>query len=291
MGGPLVYRTAAVAARPHRAAAVTCHGGGLVTQTPASPHLLIPKMKAEVYSAVAANDDAARAHRQGRAEEGLRRRRQDRPRVEVYDGCNHGWCVKGSAVYNEAGAETGLGRSSPPSTSATAGLGSARAGRACSAPAPRSAAAPGRRSACRSSVRGAAGARSGAVEAGRALDRLVPGRRPDAVAVARPGGPASISLAERDAERRAQRAEHRRADRPARRRPRPPAARGPAGRPRARTARAAARRRCPPASPRRACGRRTPAPPAGSRIRKALRQAAIQSRPKPGSMWWVMCFW
>ena len=56
MGGPLVYRTAA--AVPGRiAAGVTCHGGGLVTQTPASPHLLIPKMKAEVYSAVAANDD------------------------------------------------------------------------------------------------------------------------------------------------------------------------------------------------------------------------------------------
>src|SRR6201996_948642 len=56
MGGPLVYRTAATV--PDRvAAAITCHGGGLVTQTPASPHLLIPKMKAEVYSAVAANDD------------------------------------------------------------------------------------------------------------------------------------------------------------------------------------------------------------------------------------------
>jgi carboxymethylenebutenolidase len=23
----------------------------------------------------------------------------------VYDGCNHGWCVPGSAVYNQAGAE------------------------------------------------------------------------------------------------------------------------------------------------------------------------------------------
>jgi carboxymethylenebutenolidase len=29
--------------------------------------------------------------------------------VEVYDGCNHGWCVKGSAVYNEAGAERAWG--------------------------------------------------------------------------------------------------------------------------------------------------------------------------------------
>ena len=25
--------------------------------------------------------------------------------VEVFDGCNHGWTVRGSQVYNEAGAE------------------------------------------------------------------------------------------------------------------------------------------------------------------------------------------
>jgi len=103
MGGPLVYRTAAVV--PDRIkAAVTCHGGGLVTQTPASPHLLIPKMKAEVYSAVAANDDA----RSPTDKDVLKKAFADagKPaRVEVYDGCNHGWCVKGSAVYNEAGAE------------------------------------------------------------------------------------------------------------------------------------------------------------------------------------------
>ena len=84
--------------------AVTCHGGGLVTQTPASPHLLIPKMKAEVYSAVAANDD----QRSPTDKDVLKKAFADAgktARVEVYDGCNHGWCVKGSAVYNEAGAE------------------------------------------------------------------------------------------------------------------------------------------------------------------------------------------
>jgi carboxymethylenebutenolidase len=103
MGGPLVYRTAAIA--PQRiAAAVTCHGGGLVTKTDASPHLLIPKMKAEVYSAVAANDDA----RSPTDKDVLKKAFADAGKtavVEVYDGCNHGWCVKGSAVYNEAGAE------------------------------------------------------------------------------------------------------------------------------------------------------------------------------------------
>jgi carboxymethylenebutenolidase len=103
MGGPLVYRTAAVL--PERiGGAVTCHGGGLVTQTPASPHLLIPKMKAEVYSAVAANDDA----RAPTDKDVLKKAFADagkKATVLVYDGCQHGWCVKGSAVYNEAGAE------------------------------------------------------------------------------------------------------------------------------------------------------------------------------------------
>jgi carboxymethylenebutenolidase len=33
------------------------HGGGLVTQSPDSPHLLIPQMKAQFLIAVAENDD------------------------------------------------------------------------------------------------------------------------------------------------------------------------------------------------------------------------------------------
>jgi carboxymethylenebutenolidase len=103
MGGPMVYRTAAAVA-DRIGAAVTCHGGGLVSTTPASPHLLIPKMKAEVYSAVAANDD----QRSPTDKDVLKKAFADAgktARVEVYDGCNHGWCVPGSAVYNQAGAE------------------------------------------------------------------------------------------------------------------------------------------------------------------------------------------
>jgi carboxymethylenebutenolidase len=104
MGGPLVYRTAAVL--PDRiGGAVTCHGGGLVTKDENSPHLLIPKMKCEVYSAVAANDDA----RSPTDKDVLKKAFADAGRkatVIVYDGCNHGWCVKDNgAVYNEANAE------------------------------------------------------------------------------------------------------------------------------------------------------------------------------------------
>ena len=103
MGGPLTFRTAA--ALPGRVGgAATFHGAALVTEQPASPHLLIPTTRAEFYCAVAANDDKS----QPDAKDKLRAAfaAVKRPAVvEVYDGCNHGWCVKGSAVYNEAGAE------------------------------------------------------------------------------------------------------------------------------------------------------------------------------------------
>lgn len=103
MGGPLTFRTAATA--PERVgAAATFHGGGLVTDKPDSPHLLIPKMKAEVLCAVAANDDK----RDPSAKDTLKAAfaaAHLKATVEVYEGCNHGWTVRGSQVYNEAGAE------------------------------------------------------------------------------------------------------------------------------------------------------------------------------------------
>ena len=38
-------------------AGASFHGGGLVSDQPTSPHLLIPKMKARLYIGIAANDD------------------------------------------------------------------------------------------------------------------------------------------------------------------------------------------------------------------------------------------
>jgi carboxymethylenebutenolidase len=103
MGGPLTFRTAATA--PNRVgAAATFHGGGLVTDKPDSPHLLIPKMKAEVLCAVADNDDK----RDPAAKDTLKAAfaaAHVKAAVEVYEECNHGWTVRGSQVYNEAGAE------------------------------------------------------------------------------------------------------------------------------------------------------------------------------------------
>ena len=103
MGGPLAFRTsAAVASRI--AATATFHGGSLVTDKADSPHLLIPKFKSQVYCGVADNDDKKEPH----AKDTLRAAfaaAHIPAEVDVYEGANHGWCVKGNGSYNEAAAE------------------------------------------------------------------------------------------------------------------------------------------------------------------------------------------
>jgi carboxymethylenebutenolidase len=70
MGGPIVMRTAA--AVPDRVGAGgTFHGGGLVTPKPDSPHLLIPKMKAQFLICVAENDDEKEPETKKRAQGSL----------------------------------------------------------------------------------------------------------------------------------------------------------------------------------------------------------------------------
>jgi carboxymethylenebutenolidase len=107
MGGPLTFRTAAVAA-DRIGAAATFHGGGLVTDKADSPHLLIPKMKAEVLCAVAANDDQRDPAAKDKLKEAFAAAHL-KATVEVYEGCNHGWTVRGGQSYNQAGAERAWG--------------------------------------------------------------------------------------------------------------------------------------------------------------------------------------
>jgi carboxymethylenebutenolidase len=107
MGGPLVFRTAA--ALPARiGAAATFHGGGLVTDKPDSPHLLVPKMKAQALIAIAQNDD----QKQPEAKDVLRAAfdKANLPaEIEVYPA-QHGWCPPDSRVYDEEQAEKAWGR-------------------------------------------------------------------------------------------------------------------------------------------------------------------------------------
>ena len=111
MGGALSFRAAA-AVSSRIAAVGSFHGGnGLVTANPDSPHLLIPKTNASFLVCQAQNDDA----QMPKVKDDLKAAFDAAKRpatVEVYHA-DHGWCVKGGAVYNEAEAErawTALGK-------------------------------------------------------------------------------------------------------------------------------------------------------------------------------------
>jgi carboxymethylenebutenolidase len=110
MGGPMTMRAAA--AMPERVGAgVSLHGGGLVTDKPDSPHLLVPKIKAQYYFGIAANDDASDPRAKTALKDAFEAARLSAT-IEVYAGCMHGWCVKdmppapdGKPIYNEPQAE------------------------------------------------------------------------------------------------------------------------------------------------------------------------------------------
>jgi carboxymethylenebutenolidase len=108
MGGPFVLRTAATF--PDRVGAgATFHGGGLVTDKPDSPHLLIPGMKAHFLIAIAENDDK----KQPEAKDVLRdsfAKAKLPAEIEVYAGAMHGWCPPDSQVYNHDQAEKAWSR-------------------------------------------------------------------------------------------------------------------------------------------------------------------------------------
>jgi carboxymethylenebutenolidase len=108
MGGPFVLRTAATV--PDRiGAGATFHGGGLVTDKPNSPHLLIPQMKAHYLIAIAENDD----QREPRTKDVLRdsfAKTHFPAEIEVYAGTLHGWCPPDARVYNHDQAEKAWSR-------------------------------------------------------------------------------------------------------------------------------------------------------------------------------------
>jgi carboxymethylenebutenolidase len=107
MGGALSFRTAA--AVPGRIAAVgSFHGGnGLVTKDANSPHLLIAKTNAVYLVCQAQNDDKTNPQMKEDLKAAFTKAGK-KATVDVY-AADHGWCVKGSAVYNEAEAERAWG--------------------------------------------------------------------------------------------------------------------------------------------------------------------------------------
>ncbi len=108
MGGPMVIYTAAL--KPDRVgAAASFHGGGVGTDKPDSPHLLIPKTNAGYLFAIADNDDKEAPNEKVLLKEVLAPRKQWHE-VEVYAGAMHGWCPPDGRAYNEAAAEKAWGR-------------------------------------------------------------------------------------------------------------------------------------------------------------------------------------
>lgn len=103
MGGSMTMQAAA--ALPDRiGAAASFHGGGQVTDSPDSPHLLVPKIKAISYFGVATNDDA----KEPEVKDKLRAAYEAAGapmKLEVYEGADHGWCMDDMPPYNPAQAE------------------------------------------------------------------------------------------------------------------------------------------------------------------------------------------
>jgi carboxymethylenebutenolidase len=97
MSGPMTIETAA--AVPERVGAgASFHGGGLATKDADSPHLLVPKIKAQYLFAIAENDDARdpdakNTLRDAFAKAGLY------AEIEVYPA-QHGWCAPDGDNYN-----------------------------------------------------------------------------------------------------------------------------------------------------------------------------------------------
>ena len=107
MGGPIVMRTAA--AVPNRVGAGgSFHGGGLVTNNPDSPHLLIPQMKAQFLIAVAENDDMRDPTSKTVLKDSFAAAKLD-AEIEVYPAA-HGWCPPDTQVYNKDQSEKAWGR-------------------------------------------------------------------------------------------------------------------------------------------------------------------------------------
>ena len=110
MGGPLVLRTAATL--PDRiGAGGSFHGGGLVTAKPDSPHLLAPKIKAQLYFGIASSDDKQQPDAKDKLKEAF-----PMAKIEVYGDAMHGWCIpdmpaqaNGMPTYNKPDAERAWG--------------------------------------------------------------------------------------------------------------------------------------------------------------------------------------
>jgi carboxymethylenebutenolidase len=103
MGGALALRTAAM--RPEQvAAAAAFHPARLATDAPDSPHLLMDRVRAEVYVGSADGDPGMPPEQQRLLDETLTKAGVAHT-CEQYDGAAHGFTMSDTAAYDEAATE------------------------------------------------------------------------------------------------------------------------------------------------------------------------------------------
>jgi carboxymethylenebutenolidase len=103
MGG--AYALSAAGTFPERiAAAASFHGARLASDQPDSPHLLAPRMRAEVYVGVAGIDPHFTPEEKERLGTALRAAGVVH-QIEVYEGVKHGFAVNDTPVFDRAAAE------------------------------------------------------------------------------------------------------------------------------------------------------------------------------------------
>jgi carboxymethylenebutenolidase len=101
--GSMAMRTAA--ARPDKiVAAASFHGGGLFTDAPTSPHLVLPRVTARLYFGHAINDRSMPEEAIGQLVRALDAW-GGTYESDVYEGAYHSWTMPDSPVYNEPQAE------------------------------------------------------------------------------------------------------------------------------------------------------------------------------------------
>jgi carboxymethylenebutenolidase len=104
--GKMAVHTAA--AQPNIiAAAASFHGGGLINDTPASPHLTLPRIKAHLYFGHATNDRSMPEEAIARLDLALEKW-GGKYESEIYKDAYHGWTSADSPTYNAAQAESAL---------------------------------------------------------------------------------------------------------------------------------------------------------------------------------------
>jgi len=99
------YITTVSAYFPHRmAAAASLYGVGIITDKEDSPHLLLDKIKGELYYAFAETDQSVPAHIPGDLKQSLDKV-DAKYELKVFPGTHHGFCFAERAVYDTLAAE------------------------------------------------------------------------------------------------------------------------------------------------------------------------------------------